>query len=438
MKKLNLKYIPLALSIFASSFTFAQSAKPGAVEEIMVDGFKVIYKPATNQVVSARFFIKGGCANYSKDKEGIENLAIALATDGGTAKYSKEEFHRQLEKTGSTIAGNSGFDYSNIELSCIQKYFNNSWNLFEDVINAPLMDQGEFDKKKEEIVSDIKQDESDPDAHLADMVMNDAFANLNYDKMPKGSEESITKLSLADVKDHYKKILNRKQCFLVVVGRIDKNDLIAKVKSMIKNLPEGSYVPAKPTTLNISQSTLNTEDRKMATNYIRGIMNAPVYGTSESYAMQVGFAILGDRLFDEIRTKRSLSYAPAAFYTTNINPFTNIYVSTTDPKQSVQVMIDELKKIKKEGFLETEIKNQKTSYVTTYYMQLETASTQTQSLGSSEVKGSWKNAVNFIDNINKVTPKMVNETFNKYITGIRWSYLGKLDQVDSKVFLQKL
>lgn len=434
--KLILKYAAIVLGVFTTSITFAQSKS--AVEEFMVDGFKVIYKPSANQIVSARFFIKGGTANYSKQQEGIENLAITQATQGGTARFPKEEFHRQLERMGSEIKGGSGFDFATIELSCIQKNFNASWALFEDVINAPLFDEKEFEKQKESMISEVKQTISNPDAYLGEMVMTDAFANLNYDKKPGGSEESLNKLTVADVKNHYTKVLSKSQCFIVVVGKIDKADLTDKVRKMIKNLPAGNYVPAKPITLNISKSTLNSEERSIATNYMRGIMNAPVYGTSEAYAMQIAFSILSNHLFDEIRTKRSLSYAPAAFYSTNVNPYTNIYVSTTDPKQSAQVMIEEIQKLKKEGFPETEIRNEKSSFITSYYMGLETNSSQTQGLGAAEVKGSWKNFVGFIDNINKVTPKEVNAVFNKYITGIRWSYLGDLSKIDSKVFLQKL
>ncbi len=434
--KQTFKNIFIAASILIGGNALAQSKS--TAEEIVVDGFKVIYKPSSNQIVSARFFIKGGTANYSKDLEGIETLTLDISSTGGTSKYSKSELNRQLDKMGSSIGSASNFDFSNVSLNCIQKNFNQSWEIFEDVITSPLFDQEEFAKNKESQISNVKQGISDPDTYLGDMAMTDAFANLNYDKKINGSEESLTKISLDDIKAHYKKIINKKQCFLVVVGKVDRADLIEKVKKMVIGFPEGNFTPIKPTLLNISQSTMNTEDRKIATNYIRGVMNAPAYGTSEAYAMQLAFGILADRLFDEIRTKRSLSYAPGAFYVTNINPSTNIYVSTTDPKQSVQVMIDELKKIRKNGFSEKEITDQKSSYVTTYYMGLETNAAQTQGLGSAESKGNWKNYNSFIDNMSKVSPKEVNAVFNKYITGIRWSYLGDLSQISSEIFLQKI
>ncbi len=435
MKKIIVSIFSAAVLLVTST---GMAQTKNKVEEIMVDGFKVIYKPTSNQIVSVRLFIKGGTSNYTKEQEGIENLMLDLITTSGTAKYPKSEYNRLLDKMGSTIGGSSGLDFGNIALNCVNRNFENSWAIFDEVINAPIFDEAEFKKQREAMVSNIQQEKSDPDAYLTEMAMNDAFANLNYDKNTNGSEESLNKLSLEDLKNHYKKVMNKKQTFLVVVGKIDKAQLIEKVKKLTKSMPEGNYVPAKQTMLTINKSTLNTEERKIATNYIRGVMNGAAYGTDEQYAMQLAFGILQDRLFDEIRTNRSLSYAPAAFYQTNINPCSNVYVTTTDPDQAVQVIIDEIKKIKTVGFSEQEIENQKSSYVTTYYMGLETNAAQSQGLGINEVKGSYKNFNDFITNINKVPAKEVNAVVKKYLTGIRWSYLGDLTKVKSDTFLQKL
>lgn len=416
---------------------FAQKNSSQA-EELNIDGFKVIVKPTVNQVVSARFFIRGGTANYSKAQEGIEHLAMITATQGGTVNYPKDRYFTKLEKMGSTIEGSAGFDQANIALSCIRRNFDASWELFADVLLNAAFPEEEFLKFKEQEISNVKQGISDPDTYLNEMAMNDAFANLNYSKKPQGSEESLQKLTVSDVKNYYRSVISKKQCFLVVVGNIDKAALTAKVRNLVKNIPDGNYVQNSTALLNINQSTLNTEERKMATNYVRGVMNAPSNQNEEVYAIALGMDILHDRLFDEIRTKRGLSYAPAAGHRPLNSPYTTVYVSSTDPNQSAQVIIDELKKLKTQGFTEAELKNKKSTFLTEYYMRNETNASQSLSLGGAEIRNSWRNAVSFIDQVNKVTLKQLNSTFGKHINGIRWSYLGDISRIDSKIFLQKL
>ena len=58
------------------------------------------------------------------------------------------------------------------------------------------------------------------------------------------------------------------------------------------------------------------ENRDIPTNYIRGIMSAPSMNEKEGVPMMLAMAIMRDRFFVELRTKRSLTYAPGAGFAT--------------------------------------------------------------------------------------------------------------------------
>ncbi len=425
------------LLVIANTGAFAQASKQVA-EEVMVDGVKLIFKPSLNKIVSARMFIRGGVSNYQKAQEGIEALALQVATTGGTQQYSKEKYFEELEKVGASIAGTSTFDFGNVSLSCVNSTFDKVWPLFADAIMNPSFTEEEFSKIKEQSISTIKENQSNPDAYIQQMIMLDAFANLDYSKRPAGTEESMEKFTAAEARDYLKSVINKKQVFFVVVGNVNKADLIEKVRAMVKGMPEGKYVANSSGLLNITQSTVNIEERPLATNYIFGVMNAPVGMSEEGYAMRLAYSIFSNRMFDEIRTKRGLSYAPYAMYRGGKSPYAGMGVSTTDPNASVQVMIDEVKKLKTVGFSEKEVLDEKSGFVTSYFMQQETNAGQTQSLGSNEIYGSWQNSITIVDKINNVKAKQVNDAFKKYATGIRWSYLGDKSKLDSKLMLQKL
>ena len=167
-------------------------------------------------------------------------------------------------------------------------------------------------------------------------------------------------------------------------------------------------------------------------------MNAPDPGSPDWTAMKIATRILSDRLFVEIRTKRNLSYAPYAFLAANKNAYTGIYVSTTDPVAAVQVMTDELKKIRKEGFTESELKNKKEGYLTGFYMNLETNSALTGMLGTNENLSTWKEAMSVLDKVNNLKLEDINSVFRKYSTSIQWIYLGDTSLADEKLFLAPL
>ncbi|MEZ5068478.1 MAG: hypothetical protein R2847_08275 [Bacteroidia bacterium] len=67
-----------------------------------------------------RLYIKGGTANYTKDKEGIEELAFAIAMNGGTKKMDKVTFNDAAEKIWHKFWINDFPDYGNLSMTCLK------------------------------------------------------------------------------------------------------------------------------------------------------------------------------------------------------------------------------------------------------------------------------------------------------------------------------
>lgn len=97
-----------------------------------------------------------------------------------------------------------------------------------------------------------------------------------------------------------------------------------------------------------------------------------------------------------------------------------------------------IEKLKKEGFSEEELKNQKTGYITNVYYGQETNSAQAASLAQNEVvHENWRRANTIKDDMKNVTLNDLNRMFNKYISNITWAYQGDPKKVDAKLFTQK-
>ena len=318
--KRNYFYIFL-LAIVPLSIGYGLPPEDEKPKEFMVDGLKIIFKPSIKEIISVRLFIKGGTANYSKEFEGIENLALSVATQGGTKNLTKAEFSSSLEKIGTSIASSSSLDYSDISMSCIKTFWDPSWKLFAEAVTSPRFDEKEFSIIRGQAVAQAKEAEANPDEYLKNKALQNAFAGRNYSKIPTGTVQSLEKISLLQLIDHYNSVLGRQNCFLVVVGNIAEADLKQKIAASFATLnPEKRLVPESRLEV---KPVANIENREIATNYIRGTMNSPAVNEKDGVPMMLAMAILGDRFFLELRTKRSLSYAPSAFYATSAlkNPY---------------------------------------------------------------------------------------------------------------------
>jgi len=102
----------------------------------------------------------------------------------------------------------------------------------------------------------------------------------------------------------------------------------------------------------------------------------------------------------------------------------------------LQVMIDEVNKVKNQGFSEKELKDMKEGYITSFFMGQETNDTQSMTLGTREVAGDWRKAESFMSEVEKLTVQDLNAVFKKYSGSINWTYLGKESAVSKDDFKQ--
>lgn len=430
-----MKKVTYLLSILMLTVTTAFAS--GDTKEFEVNGLKVIFKHSPKDVISARLFIEGGATNYPKDKEGIEALTLSLMMNGGTKTLDKTAFNTASEKIGTSFSSNASYDYADVNMTCIKMFWDKSWTLFADAIMNPAFDAKEFKLLQEQMVTGAKSTESDPDAFLRQLSMGYAFEGTSNAKVTEGTAESLAGITLDDVKKYYKEVIGKKRMFLVVVGNLDEKSIKEHVTNTLAKLPTGTAAKQEPRKL-IKTSGELVVDRDIATNYIRGLMSAPLLSEKDGIPMQLGMSILSDRYFVELRTKRSLSYAPAAFYSSGVlsNPYNVIYISTQKPTEAMTVMTDIINDVKKNGFTADELKNKQQKFLTNYYMGLETSASQSSKLGIYELLGGYEMADEFTENVNKTTLTDVNRTFDKYTKAIKWIYLGKQDDVKKEDFKQ--
>lgn len=425
-------FIALVSILFCTALQAQTTTK-----DFTVDGVRVLLRQNPKDVVSARLFVMGGTANYTLAQQGIEALALNTAMNGGTVSMSKTAFKTAAEKIGANFGYSSDLDYGEVDMTCVKPLWEKSWALFADAIVNPAFAADEFALIKDQMVSDAKQSEADPDQFLTDTAMSFVFKGRGYEKKPDGSSASLQKLTVDDAKKYYKNTVSKSRCFLVVVGNLTQEEVTAKVKATLAKLPQGSAPTANPR-VQITSAQQNIVDRDIATNYLIGLMSSPLLNSNDGIPMLLAMNILYDRLFIQVRTKRGLSYAPAAYYSTSAvtSPFTGVYASTDSPKKVIEVIVNELDDIKKNGFTPDELTNKKQYFLTTYLMGLETSASQSLALGRWVVRGNAKMYDDFTSKVNAVTLKDLNRVVDQNTNAIVWTYLGHKNEIQQADFKQ--
>jgi len=417
MKKIFITILIIGCAITAA---FSQSTTTA----FDVDGIKVIFKPTVKEIVNVRMYYRGGVSNYPASQAGIESFALEATTECGTKKYTGDVFRDRADKYSIDIGSEAEYDFGDIEMDCATKYFNQGWDLFAEAVNNPVFDNNEVELLRNKIIGKIRQEQSDPDKRSEQLILKNAFEGTPYATEPNGTDAIISRLTPADLKAYYQGILNKNQLFIVVAGKISKEDLIAKVRTSFAGLPSKPYTQPTYKEPIWNDYKVLTESRELSTNYINGIMNAPPVNSPDYVAYRIGISGLGGSLFNSLRTKLNLSYDPGASSVMQQMPYALMFVSTTKPREAVEVMTAELNKVKNNGLTDEGLVHLKNEYITNNYMKEQSTAAITATLGIAEVLGGWQLADQLPALINKVTVDQIYTAMNKYIVGLRWSYLG--------------
>ena len=405
------------------------------VTEFDVNGLKVLVKRREgSQTVAAGLFLKGGSRNITSANAGIESLMLDVMAEG-SAGYPRERLRSELARTGTVIGSSDNYDYSVLSFTSTRANFDSTWNLFADVALHPAFTKEDFDLTKTRALTALADDADDPDTYLQRLQEQAAYVGHPYVNRPGGTVESVSRLTVEDVRRYYQQMMETSRLMLVIVGDLDANQLKARVAASFGKLPRGNYKTDAAPQLSFTASTVAVTQRGLPTNYIQGLFTAPPITSPDIYAMEVAAAMLRDRVFEEVRVKRNLSYAPSAFLNTQGANVGGIYVTAVDANQAVRVMLNEIKRLQDQPVDQTDITGVVSQYLTTYYLGQETNAAQAANLAEFElIGGGWRNSFETIAKLRAVTPSDVQRVAQKYMRNIRFVVLGNPAQIDKTVF----
>jgi zinc protease len=432
----------LALVAFAQAAAAARmsaTANGSTTDFLTANGLKTIHRRVTgNDVVAVQVYFRGGARNISEKDAGVESLLFEVASEG-TKNFSKSEINRELARMGTFINGDSGYDFSVMEMHCVRQNFDRSWQLLADMILNPTCDEKEVALVKDQIISALRQQNDSPESSVAQLCDKLLYASHPYFNSPIGTVESVRSLTAADVKAHHAKLLQTSRMLVVVVGAVSPDEVKSKIEASFGKLPRGDYKPeAPPSFAKASTTDFQIVERPVATNYIRGAFAAPPLESPDYAPFSIAVNILQQLFFQEVRVKRNLTYGADATLLTNGANSAFISVTTPKPNEALRVMFDQIDFMQRQVIREEGLKAIISGFLTNYYTKLETNGAQAGKLAEYELLGGgWRRDQSWIDEVDRVTPEDVNRVSKKYLKNFHFAVMGDKRQFDRELFMSR-
>ena len=413
----------------------AAAQQVSGTTKFTVAGIPVIFKPVrANEVVAVRLYLRGGSASLTPANAGIEALMLEAAQEG-TVRYGKDALNERLVETGTTISAETGYDFSVLAVRGVRQHWNEAWDVFSEVASRPTFPASELEIVRGRMVDNLKRIPDDPDSYLNYLADSSLYAGHPYAVRPGGTPQSIAAITRDALADWHRRRFTKENLLVVVVGNISRDDLTAKIRTAFSRLPAtgGRALPARALT-SVTPDVVVVK-RELPTNYITAYFAAPPMSHRDYAALRVATDVLGDRLFEEVRTKRNLTYAVGAGLANRATNRGSLYVTAVQPDTTLKVIFSEVRRLQREPLTRSVLAENVSTFLTQFWLGQQTSMGQAAQLGAFElVGGGWRNLYSFVDAVRRVTPADVQRVATQYMRHGRFAVIGDPAKVDRALF----
>ena len=350
--------------------TLAQGAFLPAPEKLTLkNGITVYYlKSSDLPLVSLRLWLKGaGYVDEPAELEGVASLTATLMLKG-TATRDANAIAEAVDFMGARFSISAGDEYAGISAESLAEHFPKLLEIAADCLRNPSFTEEEFTKERKTRIDSLKAVKDSPGAAVRYYFQKAYFGSHPMGHLSSGTEASLNKITVADLKSYYQKYFRPERGIAAVVGDIDKAKLVELLNATIGAWSAaGAAAPAAaiPPLPKPKGPKLILIDKPDATQAY-WTLGAPGYPIGDAITPQatVMNTLFGGRftswLSTELRIKRGLTYgAGSSFQPWTIGGLFTASSYTRNEKigEMLDITFDLLKKVRKEGFATEEIES---------------------------------------------------------------------------------
>ncbi|MGZ8380876.1 MAG: M16 family metallopeptidase [Nitrospira sp.] len=346
-------------------------------------------------IVEIHALIKAGSAQDPPEKAGLANFVASLLDEGTTTRSSRQ-LAEQIDFVGGSLGAQAGEDFTTASARTLKKDIDLGFTLLADILQRPAFPKHEFERVRSQILGEITSDNDDP-GHVAMKAFNQlVFQNHPYRWPVNGTEETLGKVTLADVQNFYAKEYLPNQVILTIVGDVTVDQATTLVQTYFGSWKKGVVQPRtvkKPAAIEKKIVQLIEKDLTQSTIVIGhpGISRT----NPDYYAVTVMNHVLGaggfsSRLMDTIRDKQGLAYGITSHYDARALPgsfWINLQTRTETTNQAISGVLAEMKAIREAPVSDQELADAKAFLMGSFPLRLDSTSKLAQVLAQVEFFG---------------------------------------------------
>ncbi len=400
----------------------AQSAGGATVSDFKLNnGIKVIFAKTNGvEVVSLRVFTPVSVLSENAKNAGISNLTSSLMVKA-TKNRPSVQLADDVENIGADLSCDTDYDMSSVNMSFLSEYFDRAVEICADVVSNPAFEERDIVFEKQNIKAGLVSRKDSIGRTASDKFIKLFYGDMPYSVPEAGSIETVGKITAEDMENWHGYAYNASNILISVAGNIDEQTVKKSLEKHFGSINSGKKYEKPVFAPAAKKAETKTIKGKFNQAYIMQGYPAPDLTGKDFVALKVIGALLGGRmtstLFVELREKLGLAYEVNAVYPSRIEEsFFAIYIGLD--KKNIDLTLKRIDEILKDFCSKEvgaqELKDTKTYIKGLYVMDRQTTGRLSYYYGWREIVGQgYKYDEEYINDIEKITPKDIHETANR-------------------------
>ena len=272
----------------------------------------VIQRVSSNPIVTIDTWIKTGSINENDGNNGVSHFLEHLFFKGST-NHPTGEFDKILEAKGAVNNAATSKDFTHYYITVPSKFFDLALEMHADMLLHPLIPRKELEKERKVVLEEIAKDANSPNTMVYDNLISLLYTNHPYKRKVIGTSEIINGIHRDEILSYYNTYYGPSNMVTVIVGDIDPQKAVEKVKQEFgtecKKSVKNNFPPEKP----LSKQLRKTEYTDTNSGYMLIGFRGVKINDKDSYALDVLAAILGSGrssiLYRDIKEQKQLAFS---------------------------------------------------------------------------------------------------------------------------------
>jgi zinc protease len=419
----------LVAAVLTGSVAMATDQPTGLapVRKVVLDnGLTVLVREDHSApVVTAQLWVRAGSITEGKWMGAGLSHVLEHMLFKGTPTRGIAGIAQEVERKGGYINAYTSFEETVFYINLPAENWQTAVDILADCMMNATIPEVELQKEKQVILREMAMRMDDPARRSSSMLWNTAYIAHPYRHPVIGYKEIYDRTTRADVVEYYKKMYVPNNLVFVVVGDVNADQVVARLRELTKdfkmNAVEPATIPAEPQ--QVSTRELH-EEAPVELSNIHIAWHVTDLTNPDSPALDVLALILGEgdssRLYREIQQKRGLVHSIDASSYTPRYPGILTVEAIADGDQrdaAIAAIREEVKTPQTTPVSAAELQKAIKSYVSKHYESFRTMEGQASDIAHNEILvGDPNFSATYLDNIRKVTAADVQRVAQRYLT----------------------